>query len=752
MLLSEKTSHPFSQHIRHIVALFCFLCAVYFLTFSGKSVSNDEDYLIDSMQSFFSRGVFDLTYFFDLRSGNVPPVGVPFPVALQEPLHSVLALPFYALGYLSPVIGMMHTTWLFNIMVVALTACVVYFAIVLEERIPAKRAFFLAALFGISTLAWPYATTFFREPLSGFFLTLSFVSARRIASKPPRVYLWVAVCFLAGLGVLLTKVVLILAVLCVILLLIPLKPRLSHALIAIVLGGLGVGLLMAFGEATGIARLTPRYFTVAIQRFLTDGYFVESLAGYLISPGRSFFLYSPVLIFSLYGSLILWRRGEKKTVIVVWMALILLAINYSVYGAIWWGGNGWGPRYLLPIVPMFFLISVPAILKVWERGLFGKISLIVVSLISIAVQVLGTTVSFYRHYGYLTQHSRIVGHEGIWLWDWSPIPIHFRLWNNPSLDVAWSFTPHAVSGVIVLCGVLLVLSIASVYYRRVVWGLPLVLIAVFGLGLYQLRDDSRYAINQEAPAIVAYLQQHAQADDIIFLQVDTMRDTFLNGFKRSVPVVTLAYAEGENFNPDVHPATIYLTNWSAQAYGRIWLITDANPTDPNELRVTERYLLERFYPVSSVDVSPFARVILFDTTPLAPPEPIVPVHFGEEIALTGLTLPNGLTYQAGESVPVSLAWMPLTDLADDYLISVQIAQAHQPPINQYDGLPNWGFARTSRWNVDTVYPDYYALAIPEGTPSGQYYVQIILYQYPTLQRLSWGEGDVYIVAEITVLP
>jgi hypothetical protein len=57
-----------------------------------------------------------------------------------------------------------HTVWLFNILVTALTAgalCAYRLALGCRAHVAAL----VALIFGLGTIAWPYSRTFFREPL-----------------------------------------------------------------------------------------------------------------------------------------------------------------------------------------------------------------------------------------------------------------------------------------------------------------------------------------------------------------------------------------------------------------------------------------------------------------------------------------------------------------------------------------------------------------------------------------------------------
>jgi hypothetical protein len=73
----------------------------------------------------------------------------------------------------------------------------------------------------------------------------------------------------------------------------------------------------------------------------------------LVSPGKSIFVYSPVLVFGVLGFRKLWHDRRP-------LALFLLAViaPYFVFHFLWkhWAGHwGWGPRLHLPLVALTFI-------------------------------------------------------------------------------------------------------------------------------------------------------------------------------------------------------------------------------------------------------------------------------------------------------------------------------------------------------------------------------------------------------------
>jgi hypothetical protein len=110
--------------------------------------------------------------------------------------------------------------------------------------------------------------------------------------------------------------------------------------------GLAVGWTLYFDEL--------RYgnpFQVGYSRFYdTQGFSTPVFRGVallMVSPGKSFFVYSPILLGAIPGIVWLARRGMPLAVVIVAMCTLRV-----VFYARWWtpqGGNSWGPRFLLPL-------------------------------------------------------------------------------------------------------------------------------------------------------------------------------------------------------------------------------------------------------------------------------------------------------------------------------------------------------------------------------------------------------------------
>lgn len=131
--------------------------------------------------------------------------------------------------------------------------------------------------------------------------------------------------------------------------------------------------------------------------------FIEGIYGQLLSPGRSIFLYSPVLLVPI----LFWHKLKKniRPELIAFLALIFIyipfyAMQFSTgrsfkdqgYAGLWHGEASWGPRYLTPLIPFgMFLVGIiyQSLSKNAKR--FGFFPLIV---IGVYIQFLGVLMPY----------------------------------------------------------------------------------------------------------------------------------------------------------------------------------------------------------------------------------------------------------------------------------------------------------------------------------------------------------------------
>jgi len=158
---------------------------------------------------------------------------------------------------------------------------------------------------------------------------------------------------------------------------------------------------LAFNVSIYDSILSPYYHLSPYyqQERVSFDRFFEALAGNLISPSRGLFVFTPALLFALYGAVMKFKAKRFLRLDYFLVAILLLHwVSISLF-PIWWGGHAYGPRYMSDIIPylMYFLIAGMAIMV--ERGLTIHFSLVSLRRWSLpAVFAALVAISFLIHY------------------------------------------------------------------------------------------------------------------------------------------------------------------------------------------------------------------------------------------------------------------------------------------------------------------------------------------------------------------
>jgi hypothetical protein len=115
--------------------------------------------------------------------------------------------------------------------------------------------------------------------------------------------------------------------------------------------------------------------------------FWQGLAGILVSPSKGLFVYTPYMIFAVAALLPICfaRSFPLGRYLTLWMVLLLYVLSKHT---LWWGGSGFGPRYLCDALPG--LILVLAWLWPWIAARRWRVTLFATTLaLSVGVQAVG---------------------------------------------------------------------------------------------------------------------------------------------------------------------------------------------------------------------------------------------------------------------------------------------------------------------------------------------------------------------------
>ena len=748
------------------------LFAVYLLLYSGQIHSADEASILSMTETLTKVGWFDTPHrAFEIQVGL--PVSQSFE-GIDGRIYSkkgwawpLFLTPFYAVSLLSSKLGGLQTAHLATLAVTAMTGAVVYLCG--RELAFGPRASLWAALFfGLGSIALVYAKFLFAEPFVGLMLTVSVwvlmrCRRRRFDSLP-----WVALGgLLFGLASAARIATLVLGVVFVGYLLWPLPSqdtnsgdsgaRRRRAWLSVFTFGLGVSIPILVSAVYSWITLGNPWQNV----YQTDMGFTtpvwEGLYGLLVSPGKGFFWYSPVLLLALPGSVMLWKRNKADTLLIWGLAAGTLLL-YSMW-FMWWGGSVWGPRFLVPLAGPLALLTIPVIKQAENRrGWAFLIGLLFCA--SIAVQVLGSAVNFLDYGASLTAlDPRAEWTLAIYDVQYQPIWGHLQFLQLEHLDLSWirivgnqyvvdwrslaAYSSAVVAGVVAL-------FVAS-GHRRTRWTLPALAtlcIAVLAFGQVRLHDALAASPRaRQWQQLYEQVAASAKPGDVIFVQ-DQQGAQMGFWFDRSR---TRRY----NWSPRLIPLDQRSEKLLSRAMSeRVWLAS-GQPAAVDPDRGIERWLLEQGAKLHDEQFGEGARLVLFERTPPTLVETAADLTFADQVQLLRYARPESAV-APGQAIHLVLTWQAATRPDSDYSVFVHLLDANGHLVQQIDGAPVGGMHPMDMWHGGEVVTDRYGFLLSEGFPTGDYRLVVGVYRWDTLERLDIVDaqgkqvGDAVDLGEIRV--
>jgi hypothetical protein len=668
-------------------------------------------------------------------------------------VFSLAMAPLYWLGWIIPGLGMLQTASLANPIVTALAGGLLFLTVRRLGYAP-RVALVTALIGGLATISWVYSKYLFSEPLAGLLLLGAVYAA--IAHRQPRSG-WRAVLAGALLG-------LAVATRANNLFVVPLfalylaavawsaTPTISYRAARLVsalrqLVWLGAGLVPP-------AALMLSYNWLRSGNPLQTGYDLtifspDILAGLyklLFSPLRGLFVYSPVLLLCLPGLAWLWRRRCAETVLLCGISGVTLLLF-----AAWTSGEGlsWGSRFLVPLVPLLCLALAPVIERARHGHLPVVVSLVILSVASLAVQVLGVAINPWVYLGRLQaalggefflertaalsdfRYSQIVGQ----LESWSLANLDVAWWQPGGLD--WLALGLSVMLLLLTGGALLWVWNCQMPTRSAIRPPTLGLAAAAGL-VIPLLLLARYAATDRqfgpvgdpyTAALDAAAGLPAQPAAIITV-APYHYHVAMNRFKARVPLIGFART------PPPLPDTAQPLLERALAGDTTALVTvGAAPAAPDN--AVEAWLARVAFKSDDEWIGDARRVQYVTGHPHVTAE----IQFTADGELRRLSASPPAGVGAGGGIAVEVVWRPLCVPDADYNVFVQLLGSDGQPVAEVNGPPVGGYAPTSTWRAGESVSDHHALVVPLGLANGDYRLITGLVDPATGRRLAAGSVD-----------
>ncbi|MGQ9793021.1 MAG: hypothetical protein ACUVSF_05005 [Anaerolineae bacterium] len=663
---------------------------------------------------------------------------------------SLLLVPLVWLGRNIPGWGSATSALLFNSVVTAASA--VFLLLIARQLGYSERKALVAGLvFGLATLAWPYAKMCFSEPLAGLCLLIAFWATLRFAESGKATFA-ALVGFAMALAVA-TRYANIIFVPFFAAFLVykawqrAIPPCWNAPTLWRAAGAFALPLVIAaaFLAAYNIARYSNPLDTgyLAEERF--DGNWVQGIAGLLVSPGRGLFLYAPVLLLALPAAPAFWRC-HRLTAGLAWTIVLGHVLLYGKW-FMWHGGYAWGPRFMLPTVPFLVLGLLPVI--TWaQRSMRWRCALATLAVISVAIQVLGLSVHFELF------QTRLLD-TGLPLFApvtffnprYSPLIGQLEFLRLEHLDfvwvaqnqVNWELVLALLGGSALMGWLLMHTARASAAHSINLWRMAgsamlLVVLSATVLTVAHQRwpEDLRRAVE--------LLNARTGAADAIVTATPEETTVFADLYRGQAEVLGL---NAGALNRDVH--ALSALQRVAATYEHIWWLPNWLPPAQSDI---EQWLMERGFRVEEhffprrEGVSEGRRLVHY----FFPQQPLhkhaVAVTLGDAIELLYVATLD--TVQQGGVLPVKLAWKALQQPMEDYRVFVQLLDATGERIAGADGAPALSQRPTIHWRTGEDIIDRHVLSLPSALPPGDYPLIVGMYAPENGQRLRTYDGTDYI--------
>lgn len=686
------------------------LLAMYLLTYSGKFHGIDEIAAYVTVESLWREQTLAVPQFQWAQGWTPTHVAIGHDAQLYSKrgfAYSLAFLPFWLIAQFTSAFGSVQMTALAALLATGLTALILMH-LSIKLGASSQKAALIGLLYGLSTLAWPYARLHYSEP----FIALCWISVlwwlvglSRQAAFFSGMIIGVGLLIHSANGV-------VLGVLGIWWLWHAWQTKRWSLVGAFIVGVLPCLLLLGALNWWRFGSPLSGSYTSPEERFVWD--YGASLPALLLSPSKGIIWFAPVVVLALAGWRGFWRANRS-------LALLLLlwsGVVVALYGGwfMWWGGWSYGPRYLVPLMPLLLLPLV------WyPEGNVPKMLLLVGGIWGLVVNGLGAVVDFNLPLVLLAQEG-LSDASIMWTWQEAAPLAHARLLLQGQIDLAW-WTPAPDWPIL---SVLLATMLLLLFWQKSRMVHIICLFLLISTALIGISRHTWHETDQTLAQVSQTIANEATIDDQVLVELVPYYDYFtfiqawMNRYQAPPPYRTVL--RGTPLQEEILPTE-----------GALWLVLERTP--PGDLASeSERWLLER---MAFLDEQWVGQVRLVRLLPLSSQQTFsAPVEY-----TSGVTLATALEYRHQFAL-VTLKWQTKQELSEEWKVFVQVLDTNGQLVAQHDQLPHNGLTPTTTWIPNQ--PIQMAYALP-ATPNETIIVGLYNSQTGERMQLTDEQGDFVVV-------
>src|SRR3989338_2546961 len=305
-------------------------------------------------------------------------------------------IPLYALGnWLGP--GILHGGHFFSTFLNAFFAaglCLFFFNLLLLLNYSKKISFTMTFILAFSTMVWVYSKSMHDAVQEGFFALATFYFLLKFQKLKLYRYFYISLMMMI-LGFI-TRYTFVLTLPAWIFLLIQTKADVKKVFIYPAFILMPIIIFLFFKLSITWANFS--WWANAYFEMVSLKPFLNGLRGLLLSPGKSIFIFNPILLLSVFLFPFFYKKFKTEAI-----TIFLLSTSYIIFYAnvrFFAGDPVWGPRYLLVIIP-FCLLFLAESFNFLNRYIKYICSILVS--IGILFQMVGVLVG-YTYYVHMTNY------------------------------------------------------------------------------------------------------------------------------------------------------------------------------------------------------------------------------------------------------------------------------------------------------------------------------------------------------------